>query len=93
MTADRHVEKYKDVLEKIGKKFLQNSSNSNSNDPDPVAREKRCRKVHEYKLAQAMEESIKDLPDGLLRDVLDNCGKCSVVPELGCVPLLITKSL
>lgn len=80
LQADRQVEKYKEVLDKISKKFVQNPSNSsNSNnasiDPDPAALEKRCKKVHEYKLAQAMEESVKELPDCLLRDVLDNCGK------------------
>lgn len=80
LQADRQVEKYKEVLDKISKKFVQNPSNSsNSNnasiDQDPVALEKRCKKVHEYKLAQAMEESVRELPDCLLRDVLDNCGK------------------
>lgn len=78
LAADRHVEKYKDVLDKICRKFLQNPSSSSSNtnavNVDQDVREKRCKKVHEYKLAQAMEESLKDLPDGLLRDVLDNCG-------------------
>lgn len=74
------MEKYKEVLDKISKKFVQNPSNSsNSNnaciEQDPVALEKRCKKVHEYKLAQAMEESVRELPDCLLRDVLDNCGK------------------
>lgn len=73
LTADRHVEKYKEVLEKICRKFVQNASNSTTN-VDQDARDKRCKKVHEYKLAQAMEESLKDLPDGLLRDVLENCG-------------------
>ncbi len=73
LTADKQVEKYKDVLEKISKKFTQNpgiSADSN----DPVARDKRCKKVHEYRLAQAMEESSKDLPDGLLKNVLESCG-------------------
>lgn len=81
LAADRQVEKFKDVLEKISKKFVQNSSNSSSSsnaciDQDPVALEKRCKKVHEYKLAQAMEESVRELPECLLRDVLDNCGEC-----------------
>lgn len=79
LTADRQVEKFKDVLEKISKKFTQNaslSSGSSGNEAqDAAAREKRCKKVHEYRLAQAMEESLKDLPDGLLHDVLDNCAK------------------
>lgn len=75
LAADRHVEKYKEVLEKICRKFVQNPTSNNTNAVDQEAREKRCKKVHEYKLAQSMEESLKDLPDGLLRDVLENCGK------------------
>lgn len=77
LAADRQVEKYKDVLDKICRKFLQNPSSGNANVPltvDQDVRDKRCKKVHEYKLAQAMEESLKDLPQGLLRDVLENGG-------------------
>lgn len=74
LDADRKVEKYKEVLDKICRKFVQNAS-SNVVNVDQDARDKRCKKVHEYKLAQAMEESLKDLPNGLLRDVLENCGK------------------
>lgn len=77
LAADRHVEKYKEVLDKICRKFVPNptSNNSNAVNVDQDARDKRCKKVHEYKLAQSMEESLKDLPDGVLRDVLENCGK------------------
>lgn len=75
LTADRQVELYKDVLDKISKKFSPSLSGTGADQQDPAAREKRCKKVHEYRLAQAMEESLKDLPDGLLRKVLDNCGK------------------
>lgn len=80
VAADRHVEKYKEVLEKICRKFVQNptSSSTNTANIDQDARDKRCKKVHEYKLAQSMEESLKDLPDGLLRYVLENCCKLSV---------------
>lgn len=80
VAADRHVEKYKEVLEKICRKFVQNptSNNTNAVNVDQDARDKRCKKVHEYKLAQSMEESLKDLPEGLLRDVLENCGKFSL---------------
>lgn len=74
LLADKQVERYKDVLEKISKKFLPNATTGNA-DQDPAAREKLCKKVHEYRLAQSMEDSLKDLPDGLLRDVLENCGK------------------
>lgn len=86
LAADRQVEKYKDVLEKIGKKFTQNTSSSSTSssatataEQEAIAREKRCKKVHEFRLAQAMEESLKDLPDCLLRDVLDNCGRFSFI--------------
>ena len=77
LAADRHVEKYKEVLDKICRKFVPNpiSNNTNAINVDQDARDKRCKKVHEYKLAQSMEESLKDLPDGVLRDVLENCGK------------------
>ncbi|XP_031621344.1 rho GTPase-activating protein 21-like [Contarinia nasturtii] len=75
VAADRHVEKYKEVLEKICRKFVQNPTSSSTNAADQDARDKRCKKVHEYKLAQSMEESLKDLPDGLLHDVLENCAK------------------
>ncbi|KAJ6636168.1 Rho GTPase-activating protein 92B [Pseudolycoriella hygida] len=72
LTADKQVERYKDVLEKITKKFTQNPGIS-ADANDPVARDKRCKKVHEYRLAQAMEESSKDLSDGLLKNVLESC--------------------
>lgn len=81
VAADRHVEKYKEVIEKICRKFVQNpSSNTSTVNVDQDARDKRCKKVHEYKLAQSMEESLKDLPEGLLRDVLENC--CKLLPSL-----------
>lgn len=81
-TADAQVERFKDVLEKIGKKFTPNAgglsgiggSGSSELPLDAASREKRCKKVHEHRLAQAMEESLHTLPDGLLRDVLENCG-------------------
>lgn len=71
LAADRHIEKFKDVLEKIGRKFIVNPSSNIDQD----ALDKRCKKVHEFKLAQAMEESLTILPDGLLHDVLRKCGK------------------
>lgn len=77
LTADKQVEKYKDVLEKISKKFTQNPGIS-ADANDPVTRDKRCKKVHEYRLGQAMEESSKDLPDGLLKNVLESCGKSAI---------------
>lgn len=81
--ADAQVEQLKDVLEKISKKFSPDTGRlagiggggSSELPLDAVSREKRCKKVHEHRLAQAMEESLSVLPDGLLRDVLENCGK------------------
>ncbi|GAB0088013.1 Rho GTPase-activating protein 92B [Sergentomyia squamirostris] len=67
--AEKRVEKFKDVLEKISKKFTSSSLGQESD------KEKRLKKVHEYRLALAMEDSVKDLPDGLLKVVLDNCAK------------------
>lgn len=78
LSADRHVEKYKEVLDKICRKFVPNptsgSINISADNFDKDARDKRCKKVHEFKLAQSMEESLKDLPKGSLRDVLETCG-------------------
>lgn len=76
--ADQRIEKFKEVLDKISRKFLINpssSGNTNGNNCDPHDIEKRCKKVHEFKLAQAMEESLCYLGDGMLRDVLTNCGE------------------
>lgn len=91
LAADQKVESFKDVLEKIGKKFATNSGSgvslpgSGSSGSgggvngdgalDAASREKRCKKLHEWRLAQAMDESLAGLPDGLLRDVLSNCGE------------------
>lgn len=66
------------MLEKISKKFTQNPGIS-ADMNDVVARDKRCKKVHEYRLAQAMEESSKELPDGLLKNVLENCGMLTAI--------------
>lgn len=80
LAADRQIEKFKEVLEKIGRKFIVNPSSSSTTaaNIDQDVFEKRCKKVHEYKLAQAMEESLSYLPDGLLHDVLENCGECDL---------------
>lgn len=78
--ADKQVDKFKDVLEKVSKKFSANppsafSAQFSSQDQETAAREKRVKKVHEYRLAMAMEECLKDLPESLLKDVLENCAK------------------
>lgn len=67
--VEKQVDKYKDVLEKIHKKF----SPSAGTDQD---REKRIKKVNEYRLAQTLEETAKDLPEELcLFNVMKKCGK------------------
>lgn len=72
-------------MDKICRKFVQNpSSNSGNTNPlqlDPDAFEKRCKKVHEYKLALAIDESAKDLSPGVLRSVLEDCGKNILFPK------------
>lgn len=67
--VEKQVDKYKDVLEKIHKKF----SPSAGTDQD---REKRIKKVNEYRLAQTLEETAKDLPEELcLFNVMKKCGE------------------
>jgi hypothetical protein len=72
---ERQVEKYRDVVQAISKKV---SSTALATGVDPVvAKEKRLKKIHEYMLSQAMEESARELPDvnGLLKKILDYCGE------------------
>lgn len=70
---EREVDRYKDVLQNLNKRIAANVSAGQQQ--DAVVREKRCKKVPEFQLGQLMEESAKDLPDGLLRNVLDTCAR------------------
>lgn len=71
--VESRVEKYKDVLEKITKKF---SPNSSSGQDSSEQLEKRCKKVNEYRLAQSMEESLQSLDKNtLLREVMERCAR------------------
>lgn len=73
--VERQVEKYRDVLQIISKKVSPTNAMSGS---DQAAREKRLKKIHEYLLGQALEDSAKELPDGnsfLFKKILDYCGK------------------
>lgn len=70
---EREVDRYKDILQNLNKRIATNVSAGQPQ--DAVAREKRCKKVPEFQLGQLMEESVKDLPTGLLKDVLDTCGR------------------
>uniref|UniRef100_A0A2M4CQG6 Putative rho gtpase-activating protein 92b n=1 Tax=Anopheles darlingi TaxID=43151 RepID=A0A2M4CQG6_ANODA len=70
---EREVDRYKDILQNLNKRIAANVCAGQPQ--DPVAREKRCKKVPEFQLGQLMEESVKDLPIGLLKDVLDTCAR------------------
>lgn len=73
--VERQVEKYRDVLQIISKKVSPANSAAGH---DQAAREKRLKKIHEYLLGQALEDSAKELPDGnsfLFKKILDYCGK------------------
>lgn len=63
---ERQCDKYRDVLQTICKKVSPGQD---------AAREKRLKKVHEFTLGNTMEESAKELPDGTLKRVLEDCGK------------------
>jgi hypothetical protein len=64
------VDRYKDVLQTITKKI---SSNAYAGQ-DQTARDKRLKKTHEFLLAQAMEDSAKELIDNsLLKTILEDC--------------------
>lgn len=68
------MEKYRDVLQTISKKISTNAPSGQ----DPAAKEKRVKKTNEYGLGQALEDSSKELPDGLLRRILEDCGRFEV---------------
>ncbi|XP_053692707.1 rho GTPase-activating protein 92B-like [Sabethes cyaneus] len=71
--VEREVDRYKDILQNLNKRI---ASTVSAGQPQDVAtKEKRVRKVAEFQLGQLMEESAKDLPLGLLRDVLDKCAR------------------
>uniref|UniRef100_A0A182MGB2 Rho-GAP domain-containing protein n=1 Tax=Anopheles culicifacies TaxID=139723 RepID=A0A182MGB2_9DIPT len=70
---EREVERYKEFLQNLNKRIALNVSAGQPQ--DAVAREKRCKKVPEFQLGQLMEESVKDLPAGLLKEVLDTCAR------------------
>lgn len=70
--VERQVEKYRDVLQVLSKKVSPSNSISGQ---DPAAREKRIKKTHEFMLGQSMEDSAKELPDGLFKRILDDCGE------------------
>lgn len=71
--VEREVDRYKDILQNLNKRIA--TTVSAGQPQDVAAKEKRIRKVPEFQLGQLMEDSVKDLPAGLLRDVLDKCAR------------------
>ena len=67
--VEKQVDRYNDVLRSLHKKISPNTGSS-----DDAAREKRSKKIHEHMLGQIMEDSTRDLHNGLLRTVLEKCG-------------------
>lgn len=67
------VEKFRDVLQTISKKSPP--PNSMFGQDREVVREKRLKKIHEFMLGQAMSDLAKELPSGLLHDILNSCGE------------------
>lgn len=70
---EREVDRYKDILQNLIKRVA--TTVSAGQPQDAVAKDKRIRKVAEFQLGQLMEDSVKDLPSGLLRDVLDRSAR------------------
>ncbi|XP_058452573.1 rho GTPase-activating protein gacI-like isoform X2 [Malaya genurostris] len=71
--VEREVDRYKDILQNLNKRIA--TTVSAGQPQDVAAKEKRVRKIAEFQLGQLMEDSFKDLPAGLLRDVLDRCAR------------------
>lgn len=70
--VEKTVDKYKEVLEKLLKKFPP----YNSSDQDREKREKRIKKAPQYKLAEALEESSKELQlNSEMFTLLKKCGE------------------
>ncbi|XP_065080511.1 rho GTPase-activating protein gacI-like [Ochlerotatus camptorhynchus] len=70
---EREVDRYKDILQNLNKRIA--TTVAAGQPQDAAAKEKRVRKVPEFQLGQLMEDSVKDLPAGLLRDVLDRSAR------------------
>ncbi|KAH8335470.1 hypothetical protein KR074_002763, partial [Drosophila pseudoananassae] len=79
-TIERQVDRYRDTIEKIVRKLpaLSSSGNSSSSNGQVSSEEqdKRTKKNSHYKIAQALDESAKELPKDMpLQKVLANCGE------------------
>lgn len=82
-TIEKQVDRYRDTIEKIVRKLpaLSNSSggssSSSSNGTVTIEEhDKRIKKNTHYKIAQALDESARELPKDMpLHKVLANCGE------------------
>ncbi|KAH8248112.1 hypothetical protein KR038_001511, partial [Drosophila bunnanda] len=81
-TIERQVDRYRDTIEKIVRKLpaLSGSGNSSSSSANGQVsseeQDKRTKKNSHYKIAQALDESAKELPKDMpLQKVLANCGE------------------
>ncbi|ALC47331.1 RhoGAP92B [Drosophila busckii] len=96
-TIEKQVDRYRDTIEKIVRKLPALSSGSSSSSSGSSngtvtieEHEKRIKKNSHYKIAQALDESAKELPKDMpLQKVLANCGElektiaeCSIESEL-----------
>ncbi|KAH8360006.1 hypothetical protein KR093_010182, partial [Drosophila rubida] len=95
-TIEKQVDRYRDTIEKIVRKLPAlstggNSSSSSSNGQvTNEEHDKRIKKNSHYKIAQALDESARELPKDMpLQKVLSNCGElektiaeCSIESEL-----------
>lgn len=75
------MDRYRDTIEKIVRKLpaLSGSGNSSSSSANGQVsseeQDKRTKKNSHYKIAQALDESAKELPKDMpLQKVLANCG-------------------
>lgn len=93
-TIEKQVDRYRDTIEKIVRKLPALSSGGNSSSSNGTVtieeHDKRIKKNSHYKIAQALDESAKELPKDMpLQKVLSNCGElektiaeCSIESEL-----------
>lgn len=72
---ERQVDRYRDTIEKIVRKLPALSGGGGSGSGSSEEQDKRTKKNSHYKIAQALDESAKELPKDMpLQKVLANCG-------------------
>ncbi|XP_022209924.2 rho GTPase-activating protein 92B [Drosophila obscura] len=79
-TIEKQVDRYRDTIEKIVRKLPAlssgGSSSSSNGQVSTEEQDKRTKKNSHYKIAQALDESAKELPKDMpLQKVLANCGE------------------